>query len=122
MWVSAASQMTTKASQWAIFQAIRAIPRGRVAAYGEVAVRAGLPGRARLVGKVLRESPASARLPWHRVLRANGHLAFPGGSEAAAEQLRRLEAEGVTTVNGRVPGRFFAWRGTDLDEALWRLE
>lgn len=113
--------MATRTPEQSIFQAIRAIPRGRVAAYGEVASRAGLPGRARLVGKVLRESPASARLPWHRVLRASGHLAFPSGSEAAAEQLRRLEAEGVTAMNGRVPDRFFAWRGTDLDEALWRL-
>lgn len=108
--------------QEAIFRAIRAIPHGRVASYGEVAARAGLPGRARLVGRMLRESPASARLPWHRVLRAGGYSAFPRGSDAEAEQLRRLQTEGVETLNGKVPGRFFAWRDADLDEALWRLE
>lgn len=112
--------MTSKTVQQAIFHAVRAIPRGRVAAYGEVASRAGLPGRARLVGKVLRESPASARLPWHRVVRASGHSAFPRGSEAEIEQMRRLAAEGVKAVDGKVPERFFAWHHADLDEALWR--
>lgn len=105
--------------QAAIFQAIRAIPRGRVAAYGEVAVRAGLPGRARLVGRVLRESPAAARLPWHRVLRSDGRPAFPPDSEPYKEQARRLAKEGVDLVGGRVPARCFAWRGADLDAALW---
>lgn len=114
--------MTLRDPQQAIFLAIRAIPRGRVAAYGEVAARAGLPGRARLVGKVLRESPASAGLPWHRVVRATGYSAFPRGSDAAMEQMRRLEAEDVKASNGKIPERFFAWRDTDLDEALWRLD
>ncbi|MBW3567480.1 MAG: MGMT family protein, partial [Proteobacteria bacterium] len=102
-----------------VFQAIRAIPRGRVAAYGEVAARAGLPGRARLVGRLLRESPRSARLPWHRVLRADGRPAFPADSEQAREQLKRLAAEGVEPAGGRIPARYFAWRSVDIDEALW---
>lgn len=105
--------------QQAIFRAIRAIPRGRVAAYGEVASRAGLPGRARLVGRVLRESPASAKLPWHRVLRADGRLAFPEDSVPYAEQRKRLAREGVDLLGGRVPRRYFAWRDVELDEALW---
>ncbi|HEX6930170.1 MAG TPA: MGMT family protein [Gammaproteobacteria bacterium] len=106
-------------AQQAIFQAIRDIPRGRVAAYGEVARRAGLPGRARLVGRVLRESPSSLKLPWHRVLRANGRPAFPADSEPYLEQCRRLAREGVDLVGGRVPARCFAWREVELDEALW---
>ncbi|HEX7029905.1 MAG TPA: MGMT family protein [Gammaproteobacteria bacterium] len=111
--------MTPEQAQQAIFRAIRAIPRGRVAAYGEVARRAGLPGRARLVGRVLRDSPSSLKLPWHRVLRSNGSLAFPEGSEPHAEQRRRLAREGVELPGGRVPARFFAWRDIALDEALW---
>lgn len=106
----------------AILAAIRAIPRGKVAAYGEVAHKAGLPGRARLVGRVLRESPASARLPWHRVLRADGRPAFPEGSEPYAEQVRRLEKERVNLVGGRVPAWHFAWREKDLDAAVWGPE
>lgn len=103
----------------AIYKAIRAIPRGKVAAYGEVAVRAGLPGRARLVGKLLRDSSPADRLPWHRVLRADGRFAFPEDSPAWIEQKRRLEKERVVLLNGRVPQRYFAWRDDDLDAALW---
>lgn len=114
--------MSPDAVQSAIFAAIRAIPRGRVAAYGEVACKAGLPGRARLVGRMLRESSATARLPWHRVLRADGRPAFPEGSAPYAEQVARLAKERVTLVGGRVPSRFFAWRDKDLDAALWGPE
>ena len=64
----------------AIRRVIRSIPPGCVASYGEVAERAGLPRRARLVARVLREAPPSAGLPWYRVLRANGRIAFPAGS------------------------------------------
>lgn len=102
----------------AIVAAIRAIPPGKVAAYGEVASRAGLPGRARLVGKVLRETPAGVRLPWHRVVRADRRIAFAEGSKAFQEQARRLEEEGVVLRGGRVPAQYFAWR-CDLDTLLW---
>lgn len=113
--------MTPDITRSAILVAIRAIPRGRVAAYGEVAQKAGLPGRARLVGRVLRES-SGGRLPWHRVLRADGRPAFPEGSAPYREQLARLAKEGVHLVGGRVPARFFAWREPDLDAALWGPE
>ena len=76
---------------------VAAIPAGSVLAYGQVAARAGLPGRARLVGRILAEDGDD--LPWHRVLRADGtptpHL--------ATEQLSRLRDEGVLAEGGRVP-------------------
>lgn len=103
----------------AIRNAVRAVPSGCVASYGDVARHAGLPRRARLVGRVLRETPAGVVLPWHRVLRADGRLAFPPGSEAWQEQVARLAAEGVQLCGGRVPDRHFAWRDRDLDAALW---
>jgi alkylated DNA nucleotide flippase Atl1 len=49
----------------AIRKAVRGIKRGSFLSYGEIARRAGLPGRARLVGQVLRDSGDDARLPWH---------------------------------------------------------
>ena len=101
-----------------VFAAIAAIPAGRVASYGAVAADAGLPGRARWVGRVLAAVPAEAALPWHRVLRADGHLAFAPGSAAFEAQRRRLAAEGVELVRGRVPKAHFAWR-QDLDRWLW---
>lgn len=102
----------------AIQRTIAAIPPGRVASYGEIAARAGLPRRARLVGRVLRETPADFELPWHRVLRADGRIAFPPGSPAFREQVRRLAAEGVLSRNGRVDLAAHGWE-RDLDGLLW---
>jgi len=104
----------------AIRKAVRAIKRGQFASYGEVARRAGLPGRARLVGQVLRESGDEARLPWHRVTGAGGRIAFPVGSANAREQLARLAREGVRARGNRVSMK----RPTgarSLDALLWKL-
>src|ERR1044072_10044905 len=87
--------MTASERSAAIRRAVRAIKRGSFASYGEIARRAGLPGRARLVGQVLRESGDEARLPWHRVTAAGGRIAFPAGSKHAREQLSRPAREGV---------------------------
>lgn len=98
-----------------IHAAIRAIPRGGVAGYGEVARRAGLPGRARMVARLL--SAGECRdLPWHRVVRSDGRIAFPEGSPGHHEQARRLREEGVDVRRGRVVGRPTA---PSLDETLW---
>ena len=103
-----------------VYEAIAAIPRGRVASYGAIAARAGLPGRARLVGKLLGETPEGMELPWYRVLRANGQIALPPGSRGFREQCRLLRAEGVEVVNGRVPLSRFGL-DADLDRALWGM-
>ena len=103
-----------------VYEAIAAIPRGRVASYGAIAARAGLPGRARLVGKLLGETPEGMDLPWYRVLRASGQIALPPGSRGFREQCRLLRAEGVEVVNGRVPLSRFGL-DADLDRALWGM-
>jgi methylated-DNA-protein-cysteine methyltransferase-like protein len=74
---------------------VRAIPSGETSTYGEVATLAGMPGRARLVGRILAEDGHD--LPWHRVLRADGTCA----PHVAQEQLARLRAEGVLLERGR---------------------
>lgn len=102
----------------AIRRAIAAIPRGRVASYGEIAARAGLPRRARLVGRVLGEAGAEAKLPWQRVLRSDGRIAFPPGSRGFREQRARLIEEGVIVHNGRVNLARFGWQ-RDLDAQIW---
>ncbi|MGA8278767.1 MAG: MGMT family protein [Rhodanobacteraceae bacterium] len=103
-----------------ILRVIASIPSGCVASYGEIAERAGLPGRARLVGHVLRATPGNPSLPWHRVIRADGRVAFPVDSRAHREQLRRLAREGVRPTAGRIDMRRFGWqRDFDLDAQLW---
>lgn len=106
------------AARQRILDAVRALPRGRVAAYGQVAARAGLPGRARLVARVLATASPGERLPWHRVLRSDGRIAFPAGSTGHVEQLRRLAGEGVVVRDGRVAAKHFVDDGS-LDAALW---
>lgn len=101
----------------AILRAIRSIPQGCVASYGELAARAGLPGRARMVGRILHEMP-DAKLPWHRVLRSDGRIAFPPGSRSFREQVRRLAGEGIIVVRGRVDLSRHGWE-RNLDAVLW---
>ena len=99
-----------------ILAAIRAVPAGSVAGYGVIARRAGLPGRARLVARILSGND-DATLPWHRILRSDGRIALPTGSKGHAEQTRRLRAEGVAVEAGRVRG--MSDREADLDALLW---
>ena len=87
----------------AIWDVVCAIPRGQVSTYGAVARAAGLPGRARQAGFALRVAPRELHLPWHRVVGAGGHIAFPSASRAHREQTRRLRVEGVAVRGGRVP-------------------
>ena len=77
--------------------AVRKIPKGKVATYGEVARGAGFPGAARQVVWALRNSRA---LPWHRVVGAGGKIRLPG--ESGLEQRTRLRLEGVAFRGDRV--------------------
>lgn len=101
----------------AILCAIAAIPCGRVASYGEIASRAGLPRRARLVGRVL-GAYSARKLPWQRVLRSDGRIAFAPGSKGFRLQRTLLVEEGVVVHNGRVDLKRFGWQ-RDLDVELW---
>jgi methylated-DNA-protein-cysteine methyltransferase-like protein len=109
-----------KPEHLAIRRVVAAIPRGRVASYGEIAARAGLPGRARMVGRVLGDAGPEAKLPWHRVLRSDGRFAFALGSRGFREQRARLIEEGVVVANGRVDLVRFGWQ-RNLDAELWAM-
>jgi methylated-DNA-protein-cysteine methyltransferase-like protein len=74
-------------------RAVRAIPRGQVRSYSQVALYAGRPGAARGVGRELK-TVGEGNLPWWRVIRADRTLA----PAVAHEQARRLKAEGVKVV------------------------
>jgi methylated-DNA-protein-cysteine methyltransferase related protein len=77
--------------------AVRRIPKGKVATYGQVAEAAGFPGTARQVAWALRNASG---LPWHRVVGAGGKILLAG--EPGAEQRMRLAAEGVGFHGDRV--------------------
>jgi len=104
-----------KAAQ--IWNTVIKVPYGKVASYGLIADLAGLPGRARLVGTIMQYAPAEMNLPWYRILKSNGHLAFPGGSQMARRQTDLLREEGIIVVNNRVNLKHFLWQ-PDLGELL----
>lgn len=101
-----------------VWNVVNAIPPGQVATYGQVAKFSGLAGGARRVGRVLGRAPDRDALAWHRVVKANGSIALPEGSNGRKEQIRRLNDEGVEVVDGQINMRTFQWQ-PDIDELLW---
>ena len=78
-----------------IYKVVCEIPRGKVATYGQVALLAGNPRWARVVGYALHNNPAPEIIPCHRVVNREGRVAAAfvfGGGEA---QRQMLENEGV---------------------------
>ena len=92
-----------------IWEAVRLVPRGKVASYGEIAREAGLPGHARLVGYALHALPDSSGVPWHRVINAQGKISFPPETVAFRTQCRLLRKEGITVNRGAIDMRKFGW-------------
>jgi methylated-DNA-protein-cysteine methyltransferase related protein len=91
-----------------VLAVVRAIPRGRVATYGQVALLAGSPRAARQVGGVLYRSGSEAGLPWHRVVNATGGIStHKVGVGALQEAL--LRAEGIAVGES----------GVDLERHRW---
>ena len=93
-----------------LYQTIAAIPHGKVASYGQLATLAGQVGAARLVGWCLRNLPKDSNLPWHRVITANGKLAFPMATVGYGRQREKLEQEGVFLQNHKVSMKLHQWR------------
>lgn len=94
-----------------IYEVVCKIPKGNVATYGQVALLAGNPRWARVVGYALHQNPAFGVIPCHRVVNREGKtadsFAFGGGDI----QRQMLEAEGVVFgTDGRI----------DLNEYLWK--
>ena len=95
------------------------VPAGSVASYGQIAEIAGIPRGARQVGHALRQLPGKTDVPWHRVIRSSGRIAFDQGSRAYNRQVKRLMMEDVVIFEGRVNMQQYRWQ-PDLDELLWK--
>jgi methylated-DNA-protein-cysteine methyltransferase related protein len=86
-----------------VYAAVRRVPRGRVATYGQIAAFCGVPRGARAVGWALRVLPAARekQVPWHRIVGAGGRISLRAGLGPLLQR-RRLRAEGVRFKDGRV--------------------
>ncbi|MDT8321600.1 MAG: methylated-DNA--[protein]-cysteine S-methyltransferase [Xanthomonadales bacterium] len=102
----------------AVWEVVQGIPRGHVLTYGDVARLAGRRGAARRVGQALRRAPRGLKLPWHRVVNAQGKISFPADSVNYARQRALLQEEGVVFENGQIDLARFGYRGA-LDQLIW---
>lgn len=85
-----------------IYEAVKKIPKGHVATYGQIAEMAGNPKMSRAVGNALHKNPDPLHIPCFRVVNSKGELAGAfafGGGKAQAELLRE---DGVEVVDGKV--------------------
>lgn len=94
--------MVTDSPSKRIYEAVKKIPKGRVATYGRIAELAGDKKMARAVGNALHKNPNPDEIPCYRVVNAKGELAgeFAFGGKGA--QARLLEADGIEVKDGRV--------------------
>ena len=95
-------RLVTDSPSKRIYEAVKKIPRGKVATYGQVAELAGDKKMARAVGNALHRNPDPVHIPCYRVVNAKGELAgaFAFGGANVQEQL--LAADGILVVDGRV--------------------
>ena len=85
-----------------IYEAVKKIPKGCVATYGQIAQMAGNKGMARAVGNALHKNPDPDNIPCYRVVNSKGELsgAFAFGGAERQEEL--LKADGIEVINGKV--------------------
>ena len=103
------SKQSVTSSHSVILEAVKRVPRGRVATYGLIAKVAGLDGQPRLVGYALRH--ATDDVPWHRVVNAQGRISPRADPGSIPMQRTLLESEGVEFGLGeRIDLRRYLWK------------
>lgn len=85
-----------------VYQVVKAIPKGKVCTYGEIAKFLGCPRMARQVGWALHQNPQPRIIPCHRVVFTDGSLSPSFAFGGADEQYKLLCDEGVTFKGGKV--------------------
>lgn len=94
-----------------IYDAVKKIPYGYVATYGQIAEVAGDKKMARAVGNALHKNPDPDNIPCFRVVNSKGELAGEFAFGGAGAQARLLEAEGIEVIDGKVDLKRFQWDG-----------
>lgn len=106
-----------------IYEAVKKIPRGRVATYGQIAEMAGDKKMARAVGNALHKNPDPEHIPCFRVVNAKGELAGEFAFGGAGAQARLLEAEGIEVTDGKVDLEKYAMyaggKPSDAESGIW---
>lgn len=85
-----------------IYEAVRSIPKGHVATYGQIACMAGNPRMSRAVGNALHKNPDPEGTPCFRVVNSKGELSGKFAFGGKERQQALLEADGIEVKDGRV--------------------
>ena len=100
--ISESYDLVTDSPTKRIYEAVKRIPKGKVATYGQVAELAGDKKMARAVGNALHRNPDPENIPCYRVVNARGELSGEFAFGGAGEQARRLAEDGIEVTDGRV--------------------
>lgn len=94
-----------------VIAAIKKIPKGKVATYGQIARIAGKPQGSRGVAWILHSSSQAQDLPWFRVINSQGKISFPVMSEHWIRQKNHLAREGVELGAGeKISLKTYQWK------------
>ncbi len=85
-----------------IYEAVKKIPKGKVATYGQIAAMAGEPKMARAVGNALHKNPDPDNIPCYRIVNSKGKLSGEFAFGGAGAQAKLLEADGIRVKDGKV--------------------
>lgn len=100
---------TKSSSHHLIYQTVRQIPKGKVSTYGKIANLSGLIGQARLVGYALHSTPHEMKIPWHRVINAQGRISLPKNNGGYIRQKKLLVKEGIVFKGERIDLSKYGW-------------
>jgi O-6-methylguanine DNA methyltransferase len=100
--ISESYDLVTDSPAKRIYEAVKKIPKGKVATYGQVAELAGDKKMARAVGNALHRNPDPDNIPCYRVVNAKGELSGEFAFGGAGAQAKLLEADGIAVVDGKV--------------------
>ena len=105
---------------WAkqVWKVVLDIPPGHVLTYGEVARLSGMPRAARRVSQAMSWAPKSMKIPWYRVINAQGKISIPADSPWYEKQKSLLQDEGVVFLNGKIDLKTYGYQGA-VDALLW---
>ncbi|MCL2434489.1 MAG: MGMT family protein [Clostridia bacterium] len=96
-----------------VYKAVKRIPTGKVATYGQIAAMCGAPRNARAVGYALHVNPEPGEIPCHRVVNRHGRTAPAFAFGGPGKQRELLEDEGVTfNEDGLVNLKKHLWEET----------
>lgn len=102
--------MKQKSTFELVYDAVRQIPKGKVATYGDIAARIGNPRLSRVVGYALHVNPEPMTIPCHRVVNRFGEVAKAFAFGGENEQRKLLEQEGIEfDAEGRVDLEKYRW-------------